>query len=294
MCTIDIGIGHDDYFMVTNLAQVERFRVIFCSKSDTESGEDITYFLGLEHFVLHSFLDIQDLTAQWKNSLVNAVTSCFSRTACRITLDEEEFAFGWVLGSTIGEFTGQTTTAERRFAEYTLTGITGSDTCLCSKDNFLDNLLGIIGMLFEVISQGFCNGAGNHTCHFGVTEFGLGLAFELRLCHFDGNNGCQTFTEVVRVDSRVTVLIFEFGFLEQFAILGIFLHHASKCCTETGYVCTTFDGVDVIYVGVYILVEVGVVNHRHFDGSTVFLCAEMNHFADKRSTRLVDITHKLT
>lgn len=45
MRTIDIGIGHDD-FMITDLAQVECFRVLFGTEGDAEGGEDITNLFG--------------------------------------------------------------------------------------------------------------------------------------------------------------------------------------------------------------------------------------------------------
>ena len=57
---------------------------------------------------------------------------------------------------------------------------------------------------------------------------------------------------------------------------------------------TTLDGIDVIDVGVYVLVEIGVVDHRYLYRRTVFLGIQMNHLRDQRRTGTVDITHELT
>ena len=56
---------------------------------------------------------------------------------------------------------------------------------------------------------------------------------------------------------------------------------------------TTLDGVDVVDIGVYVLVEIGVVDHRHLYRRTVFVGIEVNHLADERRTRTVNITYEL-
>ena len=200
MRTIDIGIGHDDDLMVTNLAQVERFRVFFGSKGDTQRGEDVAHLFGLEHLVLHRFLHIEDLTAKRENSLVHAVTTGLSGTACRITLDEEEFALCRIFAYAISEFTGQTTTTERRFAEHGLTGVTRCNTRLRRENDLLYDFLRIIGMFLQIVLQSLGNRGIDHTGHLGVTEFGFRLTLKLRLSDFDRDNRRQTFTEIVRVD----------------------------------------------------------------------------------------------
>ena len=113
MRTVDIGIGHDDHFMITNLREVQRFWIFFRTESDTECREDITYLFTLEHFMLHRFLYVEDLTAQRQNSLMHTVTTGLSRTACGITLYEEELALRCIFGHAVRQFTGQTTTGER-------------------------------------------------------------------------------------------------------------------------------------------------------------------------------------
>ena len=148
-------------------------------------------------------------------------------------------------------------------------------------------------MLLQVVLQRLSYCTRNHSRYFGVTELGLRLAFKLRFCHFDGDHRRQTLTEIVRIDGRVTVFIFEFRLLQHLAVLGIFLHHTGQRSAETGYVRTTLDGVDVIDIGVYVLVEVRVVDHRYLYRRTVFVGIEVNDLADERRTRTVNITYEL-
>jgi len=87
--TIDIGIGHDDNLVVTQFFNIGLFTVILGSDSDTQCGIDVTDFVTFQRFVIHRFLNIQNLTAKRKDCLEHTVTSLLGGTTCRITLDEE-------------------------------------------------------------------------------------------------------------------------------------------------------------------------------------------------------------
>ena len=243
--------------------------------------------------MLHRFLDVEDLTAERQDSLMHTVTTGLCGTACRVSLHEEKFAFSCIFRYAVCQFTGQTTAGERRFAENGLTCVTSCDTRLSSENDFLYDLLRIIRMLLQVVLQRLSYCTRNHSRYFGVTELGLRLAFELRFCHFDRDHRRQTLTEIVRIDSGVTVFVFQFRLLQHLAVLGIFLHHTRQRSAETGYVRTTLDGVDVIDIGVYVLVEIGVVDHRYLHRRTVLVGIEVDHLADERRTRTVDVTNEL-
>ena len=243
--------------------------------------------------MLHRFLDVEDLTAERQDSLVHTVTTGLSGTTCGVSLDKEKFALSCIFRYAVRQFTGQTTTGERRLTENGLTCVTGCDTRLSSENDFLYDLLRIIRVLLEVVLQRLSYCTRNHTGYLGVTELGLRLALKLRLSHFDGDDRRQTLTEIVRIDGRVTVFVFQFRLLQHLAVLGIFLHHTGQRSAETGYVRTTLDGVDVIDIGVYVLVEVRVVDHRYLYRRTVLVGIEVNHLADERRTRTVDVTYEL-
>ena len=248
MRAIDIGIGHNNHFVVTYLTQVQCFRILFGSEGDTKSREDITDFFALEYLMLHRFLYVQNLTSQRQNSLVNTVTTGLRGSACGISLDQEQLALSCILAHAIRQFTRQTTAAQRRLPQHTLTRVTGCNTCLSCQDHFLYDLLCVIRMLLQVVLQSLGYGTRNHAGYLRVTELGLRLTFELRLCHFHGDNSRQTLAEIVRIDRRVAVFVFQLRFLQHFAVLRVFLHYTCQRSAETGYVRTAFDRVDVVHI----------------------------------------------
>ena len=248
MRAIHIGIGHDNYFVVADLTQVQRFRVLFGSECDTKSREDITDFFALEYLMLHRFLYVQNLTSQRQNSLVNTVTTGLRSSACGISLDQEQLALSRILAHAIRQFTRQTTAAQRRLPQHTLTRVTGCDTCLSRQNHFLYDLLCIIRMFLQVVLQCLGYGTRNHAGYFRVTELRLRLTLKLRLCHFHGDNCRQTLTEIVRIDRRVAVFVFQLRLLQHLAVLRVFLHHTRQRSAETGYVRTAFNGVDIVHI----------------------------------------------
>ena len=116
MATVHIGIGHDDYLVITNLFQVQRLRVVLCTHRYTHGTEDILDFLAFENLVVHGLLHIQNLTTQWEDSLIITVASLLCRTAGRVSLDEEKLALRRVFRRTIGQFARKSATRKRRFA----------------------------------------------------------------------------------------------------------------------------------------------------------------------------------
>ena len=112
--TIDVGIGHDDYLLVAQLIYISFFAVLSVyTETDAQRLDDIVYFVTLECFVPHGFFHIQNLTAQRQNSLESTVTALLGGTTCRITLDEEQFAFFRVLAGAVRQFTRHTATGHR-------------------------------------------------------------------------------------------------------------------------------------------------------------------------------------
>ena len=92
VASVDIGIGHNDDLMITQLAEVQCLAVFLRSDCHTESRVDVPDFLTLEDPVFHSLLNIEDLTSERKDGLGHPVTSLLCGTACGVSLDEEELA----------------------------------------------------------------------------------------------------------------------------------------------------------------------------------------------------------
>ena len=76
--TIDIGVGHDDDLVVTQLVDVS-LSVGFSvnAEADTDRLDDVHHRFSLEHAVPLHFLYVENLTPQWKDRLRIAVASLF-------------------------------------------------------------------------------------------------------------------------------------------------------------------------------------------------------------------------
>src|SRR5690606_1418573 len=121
-------------------------------------------------------------------------------------------------------------------------------SCLCSKDNLLNNGSGIVRMLFKVILKHFRNRLRNSRSHFPVPQFGLGLSLELRLLYLYRDNGSKTLPEVISRDLKLE-------FVKHARSIGVFFKGCGQTSSETGKVSTPFVSVDVVYVRMEVFVE---------------------------------------
>lgn len=56
---------------------------------------------------------------------------------------------------------------------------------------------------------------------------------------------------------------------------------------------TAFNGVDIVYIRVYVLTVVGVVHHSHLDRYALLLCLQIYNIVKQVRAVTVDIAHKL-
>ncbi len=141
-------------------------------------------------------LHIQDLTAERQDSLRVAVAALLGRTTCGVTLHKEYLAFFRILIGTVGQLSGQSATRHRVLTLYAFTGLAGGNTGRGCQNHLVADESGFLGMFFQIIGKSLTYSLLHGTGHLGVTEFGLGLAFKLRLSHLDRDNGRKTFAEV--------------------------------------------------------------------------------------------------
>ena len=248
MAAIDISIGHDDDLVVAEPAEVHSLDpvLILLGHCDSKSGVDIPDLLTVESAVSGRLLDVEDLTPQRKDSLDATVAALLGRTACGISLNEEELApFGIPFGA-VGEFAGHSRPGEGGLALHHRAGLAGSLPGGGGKDDLLDDHLALLGMLLKILLHCGGSGLGNGGGRLRVTKLRLGLSLELRLSDLHGHDSRQTLAEILR--SEVSL---ELG--EKVVFLGIVLKRAGKAHLESLQVGTTFDRVDVVDVGIYLL-----------------------------------------
>ena len=99
---------------------------------------------------------------------------------------------------------------------------------------------------------------------FGVAEFGLGLAFELRFGELDRHDRGQSFTHVIA--GEVVILFFQDALFA-----GVLVHECGQRGAETLFVGAALVGVDRIRVGVHALGVGRGPLHGHFQRHLAFV-----------------------
>jgi hypothetical protein len=106
----------------------------------------------------------------------------------------------------------------------------------------LTDALRVGGVLFEPDLQTLAHDRGDEPLDLGVAQFALGLAFELGVGEFDGDDGGEAFAQVVAAGHRV-FLFHEAG------RLGVVVEHACEGGLEAREMRSAVDGLDVVGEG---------------------------------------------
>ena len=153
MGAIDIGIGHDDDTVITQLVRVE----LLTPDSASKRGDQGTDFLRGEHLVKARLLDIEDFSTQREDRLVLAVPALLGRSTCRITLYEIEFGEFGVLLLAVRKFSRKTRDIENALAARHLACFPGCFACPRSIDHLAGNRFGVAGIFEQKIGELFRN-----------------------------------------------------------------------------------------------------------------------------------------
>ena len=217
---------------------------------------------------------------------MHTVTAHLCRTACRVSLDDKQFAILCRVRLTVGQLARQSATAKRRLALDAHTGLVGCLTRTGCKRHLLHDGAGLLRMLLKIYAQRLADCRLNGSDNLVVAEFCLCLTLELRLQHFYRNNRCQPLSEVGRIDCHLL-------FLKNLGVVGIFLQRRRQSAAETRKVRTALDGVDIVDKRIDVFVERRVVGERHLHRDALALGVYINDVVDKMLLRLVDIADKL-
>ena len=129
MCTIDIGIGHDNDLVITKLFNIE-----ILTNTGTKCSNHGFNLCIFQNPVDSCFLYIQNLTTQWKDCLCCTGSGSLCRTTGGISLYDIDFTVLWIWIRTIGKLTG------KRHVRLKCT-LTGNISCFsgCHTGTLCDN-----------------------------------------------------------------------------------------------------------------------------------------------------------
>src|SRR5687768_7507712 len=97
-------------------------------------------------------------------------------------------------------------------------------------------------MLGEIAGEFFIDQGFDDAFYLAITEFGLGLSFELRFRHFDTDNRGQPFTDIFSLKILIV-------FLELPAVYRIAIDRARERGLKTNQMGPALQGIDVISEG---------------------------------------------
>ena len=237
--------------------------------------------------MLLRLLHVENLTAQRHDRLEVTVSALLGRSACRVTLDEEDLGDRPVAARTVGQLARQTGARQRRLALHGFARLARRMARLCRQHHLAHDRLGILRILLQVIGQRLRNGLIYRCGHLVVAQFGLGLPLELRLGDLHRNDGRKPLAEVVAADVEL-----QLG--EHPRIVGVLFERTRQRPAEAREVRTAFDRIDVVDIRMDVLRERIVVLHGHFHRHAVLFGIEIDdRFDDRLAARGVEILHEL-
>ena len=281
MCTIDIGIRHDDDLVITKLRDIEVF-----VDAGTEGGDHTLDFFIRIYAVEACLLHIQYLTTERQHSLGMYISSILCRAQCRISLNDEDLALIRILRVTVDELARKTDTIERRLSSRKITGTTSRCTRTLSEYRLLADGTRYTRVLLEIVGELLTDDVLNRGLRLGISKLLLGLSLELRILDFDRNYGRETFTDIITTQIRLRVL-------QELMTACIIVKGLRDRVFKTGEVGSTLRGIDVIDEGIGIL-SIGVIMlHRDLDEHMIPLTLTVNDIRIQWLLALVEILHEL-
>ena len=202
--------------------------------------------------------DVQNLAAQGQNRLDVSATAVLGRTACRVTLYDEELGQLGIAHRAVSELTGQRRRLEQALAAGRLARLAGGVARLAGLLRLLDDLASGLGMLLEVIGKAVGHDLERQRAHIGATELGLGLALKLRIGQLNRDNGRKALAHIVA--GQVGVF-----FLEQVLFARVVVDHAGERSTEALKVHAALGSVDVVGERHDVLAVAGIPLQGHLD-----------------------------
>ena len=175
MGAVDIGIGHNDDLMISELGLIE-----FISDSCAECSNNRLKFLVGIHLIDTCLLYIKHLTPKRKDRLVLSLTTLLSGTAGGISLNDEYLTELCFIRLTISKLTGKLYGIKSCLSSCCFSGVLCCCTCSAGRKALLHDYLGDLGILLEICGKLIGNCILNHGSDLGISELRLRLSFELR------------------------------------------------------------------------------------------------------------------
>jgi hypothetical protein len=227
-------------------------------------------FFVPQHLVVARFFDVEDFSLERQDGLVLAVAPALGRPACGLALDDEQLAPRGIALLAIGELSRQAPRIHGGLAPRQFARLAGRFASARGVNAFADDAARDGRVLVEIFSEAFVDQLLDWPLDVAV-EFPLGLAFELRLRQFHGNDGDKSLTHVIAGDGDFILLLFQHvrGRSE-------IVDRPRQRGAETGKMRPAVHRVDGVGKGKHIFRVAVVVLQGDFDFDGVFLALHVD------------------
>ena len=184
MGAVDVGVGHDDQFVVAQFCCVKGTLVSdIVANTGAEGANHGLNFLILEHLchVVHLPFHVQNLPAQRKDGLRATVSPGLGRATCGIALNQIYFALLGLSGLAVRKFTRQTTAFEHAFSTRQIPGFSCGFTCFGGQHGLVNDEFANRRIFLEVLVELLVDHRLDDTGHLAAHEFVLGLRGKRRV-----------------------------------------------------------------------------------------------------------------
>src|SRR5579875_901519 len=187
MLSINVRVSHNYDLIVSQILDV----LVFAIADVDADGGDETANLGVIQQIFDAGLfDVERFAAQRQNGLETTIAAGLRRAAGGIAFDQEQFGGVRIAFGAVEQLARQTAAGKDTFAVLQgLLGLGRGFARLGCHRHFFDDLLGVLGVLFEIFAQLLVDDADDNALDLGVEQADLVLRFKLRIGVLDADDG---------------------------------------------------------------------------------------------------------
>jgi len=233
MGAVHIGIGHDDYFVVAQLVEIE-----LLAYAGAQRHDDGVQLVVAVHLVRPGLFHVKHLAPQWQDGLKAGVASLGGGAACGIALDDIQLCERRVALVAVPELVGHLAGFQSGLAPDGFTGLACRLAGAVGREGLVQDGPAHGRILLKKLLQLVGHDGVHQRAHLGVAQLGLGLALELGVGELNGNDGGETFAAILAGEAV--------ALLEGSDLLAVGVEHTGQRGLEAGFVHAALGGVDVV------------------------------------------------
>ena len=200
MAAVDIGIRHDNNFMVTQLFQIE-----FIANAGAQRHNQRIELIIAVNLISAGFFDVQHLSPHGKNRLKTAVPALYGRTRGRIALHDINFTQGGIAFIAVLKLIRHLTGFQASLPAHGLTRLSRSFPCARGGERLIKDGTRHLGVFFKIVGKLLRHQVIHQCTHLAVSKLCLGLSLKLRFHQLYADDGRNAFADIFAGEIGIVV-----------------------------------------------------------------------------------------